>query len=208
MQSLDKFRTPNTNKSMGIEIECIFRTRINDVVCAYPIDGTHYGFFYTTNDGSIDTDWYDSREVGRELVSQPLSAEWLKKEIGKLAKRFTWTSNSSCGVHIHVSRKWLSVEKAKLIYSFMQSLTDSQRVELFGRDSTGGYCKVNQPYGATRYAALNNENKHTIEFRVFKSGDAKWCCYCVDMVKYLIDNARQLNVDAVFAFRDMKIGRS
>lgn len=203
MQSLSKFRTPNTNKAMGIEIECIVRTRDEERnLIACPIEGRHYGFFYATNDGSIDVPWGSRDIVGREMVSQPLSAEWLKKEINKLAKRFSWEENESCGVHIHVSRKWLSREKAKLIYSFMQSLTEAQRVELFGRDASGGFCGVQFPYGTSRYSAMNDDNKATIEFRVFKSGDAKWCCYCVDMVQYLIENARQLNIDAILAFRD------
>lgn len=197
MNSLDKFRTPNTNRAMGIEIECLLAE------AHYNERHKHYGFFYATTDGSIDA-W---PKVGFEFVSQPLSAAWLKKEIAKLARKFQWESNDSCGVHIHVSRKWLSLEKARSINSFLYSLTNGERRELFGRGENS-YCVTYDTLDKEdRYRSINITNKATIEFRMFKSGDAAWCRYCVDMVEYLINNAHHLNWDAVSAFKELHESR-
>lgn len=194
MQSLNKFRTPNTNKAMGIEIECVMEALKADS-CQYK----HNGFFYGTCDGSIQCPW---NRTGVEFVSQPLSAAWLKKEINKLARKFEWETNESCGVHVHVSRKWLSMEKAKAINAFLFSLLPSETVELFGREENT-YCRTYVSLDKEdRYCSINITNTATIEFRMFKSGDAKWCAYCVDMVEYLINNAHHLNVDAALAFKD------
>lgn len=207
MNSLDKFRTPNTNLSMGIEIECFQRSWNNETrnFVIYPNHGQHYGFFYATDDGSIDTparSWNRESDeyIGTEFVSQPLSPKWLKKEIHKLSKLWPWMHNNSCGIHIHVSRKWLSEKKARTIYAFLKSLGESDRKRLFGRESNT-YCGYSK-WGDTRYNAINADNSSTFEFRVFSSGDAKWACYCVDMVEYLIRQAYVLNIDAIHAFRD------
>lgn len=197
MQSLAKFRAPDSNRTLGIEIECFYE----GTQC--PERYKHHGFFYATDDSSIQCGWGNA---GIEFVSQPLPAAWLKKEIVKLASRKSgwqnaWQYNDTCGVHIHVSRKWLSEKRAKAIFAFMNTLSYSEQRELFGR--TGNmYCRYGKKWGGIRYLPINSSNKQTFEFRVFSSGDAAWCCYCVDMVVYLINNADHLNIDAVMAFKD------
>ena len=200
MQSLSKFRKPPSNKAMGIEIETVLPKGFN-----IPY-GSYLNFFYVTRDGSIYHD-YDL-ERGVEFVSQPLTPVWLKREIHKLYNRVNgWDNNNTCGIHIHVSRKWLSSEKASVIYKWLQSLTESEQINLFGR-TDNGYCSYVERFASTRYAAINVENEHTIEFRMFRSGDNEWACYCVDMVEYLVQNAYKLNLDAAYAFRDMKLGNT
>jgi hypothetical protein len=180
---------------MGIEIEGFLEERT-------PVSyGSYQGFFYVTRDGSIDADNWNQLTV--ELVSMPLTPEWLKREIYKVYQKFPLMHNSSCGIHIHVSRKWLSEKKARAIYKFIQSLNDTDICDFFGR-GPNTYCRTDESWGYSRYCAINNENKNTIEFRMFCSGDAKWAAYCVDCVKYMIDNAYQLNVDAFNAFIDMR----
>lgn len=193
MQSLAKYRAPTTNKSLGIEIECFVARNMETY--------KHYGFFYAGDDGSLVKDTYDVQ--GCEFVSQPLPQAWLKKEILKLGKRVgTWSVNKSCGIHIHVSRKWLSESKAKTIYAFLNTLPQDEQETFFGR--TGNtYCRYGQPWNYGRYLPINAENKDTFEFRVFASGTPEWACYCVDMVVYLIENADHLNIDALYAFHDM-----
>lgn len=200
MQSLEKYRTPNTNKSMGIEIECLIKDWDEFTRDPLPVPDkyAHHGFFYAAGDSSIAEDLCTS---AYEFVSQPLPAQWLKKEIRKLGKKWAWRENKSCGVHIHVSRKWLSETKAKAIYEFLNALKWGSRMDLFGRGGNE-YCQYGSAWGHSRYLPINSENKHTYEFRVFKSGNAEWCCYCVDMVEYLINNAHHLNIDAIMAFRD------
>lgn len=196
MQSLSSFRKPDTNKTMGVEIEGYFHLDNDPYISAR----TYYGFFYATNDGSInppnDRDW-----VSRELVSQPLPRNWLKKEVNKLFKKIKLHSNESCGVHVHVSSKWLSEKKAHKIQAFYASLRPGEQELLFGRKSNL-YCLTDINITKTRYNAINATNANTIEFRMFKSGDASWVCYCLDMVDYLIRQANTLNIDTALAFRD------
>lgn len=194
MNSLDSFRKPVHNKCMGIEIECLF-------------GGTqkipnreHSGFFYFTEDYSIEAKWF---QISREIVSQPLPADMLMKEITRLEKRVgAWGSNDSCGIHVHVSRTWLSEKKAQAIYNWLktQSLED---IKLwFGREPNS-YCTMEKPSQRTRYTNINITNKATIEFRMFASGMACWARYCVEMARYMVDNCYRLNTEAFHAASDM-----
>jgi hypothetical protein len=191
MNSLDEFRKPPNGKTMGIEIECFVEAE------QAPNRYTYQGFFYITTDGSIQC-----HDTGLEFVSMPLPPTWLKKEIGKLFKKNpALKSNDSCGVHIHVSRKWLSERKGRLIQEFINNEMSIGDFEgAFGR-RPNDYCQRNT-FGITRYNCVNNENSKTIEFRMFKSGDAAWCRYCVDMAVYLVENAHHLNFAAFSAFVD------
>ncbi len=202
MNSLSTFRKPPTNKAMGIEIEALFPDRAS----LRPDARKHYGFFYVTTDGSINS--YDHTPtssvhrywVGRELVSQPLSSVWLKKEIKKINRKYPWESNASCGIHIHVSRKWLTEEKAKKVYAFLRSLSTDDKCQLFGRGDND-YTSTIGTFGSSRYLAINTQNAATIEFRMFSSGSAEWACYCVDMATYLVEHWSTLNIEAILAFR-------
>jgi Putative amidoligase enzyme len=193
MQSLSSFRKPPVAQSMGIELECVVERHS-------PINsGEYVGFFYATTDGTIEYDW--SLERGIEFVSQPLPPKWLKKEIEKLSKRCSYTTNRSCGIHIHVSKKWLSVKKATAIAKFLEKREDAFFREMFGRNPNS-YCeRAFNP--DSRYHALNFTNSKTIEFRMFRSGPPEWAKYCVDCVCYLIEHAFHLSVDGCFAFRDI-----
>lgn len=184
-------RKPCSNKTLGIEIEGVLPEypRINSEV--------YDSFFYVTTDGSINA-W---PAQGREFVSQPMTADFLKRAIRKLYSKYMIDHNASCGIHIHASRKWLSLEKAKVIHEFLNTLDKSEVREVFGRISD--YANFWCSFGATRYNAINNENKDTVEFRMFRSGSCSWAQYCVDTVVYLIENAYHLNKDALFAFRDI-----
>jgi len=192
MQTLYNWRKPPHGKTMGIEIE---------MVSMKEWDG-YMGFFYATYDGSIVARRY-SGERANEFVSQPLSPEWLKREIDKLFKKMIDPDhNPSCGVHIHVSKAWCTPKKAQAIKKFVKELDVDEFADLFGRDPNG-YC-IQDTYDSDRYAAVNVTNEKTIEFRMFRSGDAAWCKYCVDCATYMVENAYRLNKDAFFAFKDLK----
>lgn len=194
MRSLASFRKPPSNFTMGMELECIVNNGTYDSARYL-----YHGFWYATTDASISPPTWNLQ--GMEFVSQPLTKEWLKKEIVRLGKKFQWTHNDSCGIHIHVSRKWINEAKAELIHKFYCTLTAEQQKDLFGRPRNH-YCRVEE-WKTTRYNAVNVENTDTVEFRMFASGDVKWAQYCVDMADYLVRNARRLNIDAVYAARDL-----
>ncbi len=189
MQSLSSFRKLDSVKSYGIEIECVHDQMIERY--------QYYGFFYATNDGSLD---YGRYNWATEFVSQPLPAEWLCKEITRLEKRVgAWHSNSSCGIHVHVNKKWCTEAKAKAIRAFVNALSHEDCCRLFGR-VPNHYCEQST---RSRYCMINLTNKATIEFRMFSGGNAKWARYCVRMVDYMVKNAYHLNIDAIYAASDM-----
>lgn len=192
MQSLSSFRTPPHRKTMGMELECYFPEYIE---WEY-----FFGFWYSTTDRSIKSE----NNYGREFVSQPLTPEWLIKEIKRLPKilQTTWETNGSCGIHIHVSREWLTKKKANEIWGFLKTLWKNHPdiyEEAFGR-KPNEYCRCDGALEGTRYKAINTLNASTIEFRMFASGGVEWAITCVKTAKYLVDHAHHLNIEAFSAF--------
>ncbi len=194
MNTLRNVRKAPVAKSMGIEIECIL---VKECVSDW------HGFFYKGYDGSINSknNWRDEE---CEFVSQPLTYEWMHRELKKLYKTLDSHeayTNSSCGIHIHVSKLWCSDKKAKAIWEFIKTMPLVDFEDIFGRQPNH-YCDVVGNWG-DRYIAVNSQNKHTNEFRMFKSSnDVRWALYCVDCVKYMVENAYTLNLSAFSAFRD------
>jgi hypothetical protein len=194
MQSVSSYRKPVSNKSYGIEIECILPSN------AAPEPYAYQGFWFVITDASINSE-YDMR--GREFVSQPLPADWLCNEIYKLAKKYEWTHNDSCGIHVHVSRKWFSDKKARAVHAFIERLSEDDYSLLFGR-VPNYYCMRGAAYNSERrYVPVNTQNKNTIELRMFSSGSGKWAAYCVHMAEYLVSNALHLTVHGCFAIKDL-----
>ena len=192
MNTLDSVRKAPHSKTMGIEIEAVFDVRYDD---------DWVGFFYKGTDGSIQRPSY--RQYGYEFVSQPLTYEWMHRELGKLYKKilpYGMSVNSSCGIHIHVSKAWFSDKKANAVQKFLTTLTNEEMHDLFGR-RPNHYCDpLDSP--KSRYNAVNTTNATTNELRMFCSGDLKWAKYCVDCAKYMVENAYHLNIDAFTAFQD------
>lgn len=202
MESLSTFRKPPSNRTLGIEWEMFV---VDD---EYSLPSHQYlGFFYVTTDGSLRWREYDRyRHYGRELVSQPLTASWLLKELERVSKKLpSLAFNDTCGIHIHVSRKWATAKKVDHLRAFLASLTDIECKDAFGR-YPNSYCRHLRERSKERddrYFALNTTRKDTVEFRMFRSGDVKWAQYCVKLVNYMMENVNTLNKDAFFAFVDM-----
>lgn len=190
MNTLEKVRKPVGNKTMGIEIECILPENRDP-------RGAYHGFFYAGWDGSIDT--YSringQYQIGVEFVSQPLSYQWMMRELDKLGKKYQWAANNSCGIHVHVSKKWLSEKRAITIRKALYQLTDIQCYELFGRKPNEYCMRTVNVY--SRYGQLNSTNKHTHEFRMFASGDVYWAKECARRVKLLVEHRGKLNYDVM-----------
>lgn len=176
------------DRAIGIEVECSVSNWLERSI--------YYGFFYAGRDVSIHVDGYPI-----EFVSQPLTQEWLKRELKKLYKRFDISANASCGIHLHVNKKWCSVKRAKTISTFLQTLSDEEMKEIFGR-VPNDYCE-NRWDPSNKYCAVNVSKDTTVEFRSFRSGSINWACYCVDLVCYLVKTHASLNKEALFAFRDL-----
>lgn len=191
MNTLKKVRKAPSNKTMGIEIEGLVLEDATDL-------GEWLGFFYRGYDMSI-------RTIGRyeavEFVSQPLTYDWLTKETRKLFKRIegNWVSNDSCGIHVHVSKKWFSDKKAKEVYTLLNDLTEDDIKHIFGRYLS----RWTQEIFGQRNCTVNITNKFTNEFRVFASGNTvEWALYCLACTKYMVEHAHHLTADGLRAFRD------
>lgn len=197
MKTLTDVRKAPNNRTMGIEIECFVQAE-----CFIALFAKHFNFFYCGDDGSLrNRPW---NHYGVEFVSQPLTVPWLHRQLKIFMKKQVGPiqHNSSCGVHVHVSKKWLSEKKAKAIYLFIQHAEVDDLYSLFGR-YPNDYCRRNHDFKKSRYNAINAEPEHTYEFRSFASHDQEWWFHwCIDFTNYLVDHAHHLNIDAMMAFKD------
>lgn len=183
-QTLTEVRKAPCRNTMGIELECFVNyIPINQVKDFY----RHHGFFYAGSDVSILA---PSGQDSVEFVSQPLTPRWLERELFKLKKRVGhWDVNDSCGIHVHVNKEWLSDRKAEVLFASLCKVTEdfSWRTmqEVFGREGNS-YCIWGNTY--SRYRAINIRPQHTVEFRMFSSGDERWAIYCVRLVEWMVNN--------------------
>lgn len=136
--------------------------------------------FYLKNDSSIDD--------GFEIVSHPFTENWYKSykstftEVLTVLKDngFRSYNTSTCGIHIHISKNYLSgLDIAKLHLFFCQNeefiKTISQRqpnkLDHWGKikkDKKEIYDQSKKKGGSGRYTAINLQNHNTIEFRIFR----------------------------------------
>ncbi len=141
--------------------------------------------FYMKEDGSLSND-------GIEIVFHPRTCQaWLDYDLKTLVKTvrrhggksFDATGNS-CGIHIHRSKKDLSIVSltkltlffgkcAHEITKLAQRKSDYASFEFFEDNASHGKCLTygcikKSGHKAERYQAINFQNNQTIEFRIFK----------------------------------------
>lgn len=181
--TLERIRKPVHNKCYGIEIEC----KVNERPDRH---GGFDRFFYLGFDCSINTSY---RELGIEFVSQPLPFAWLCKEVKKLGKKYKWSVDGSCGIHVHVSRSCVSMKRIEELNSFFRTVHRLRAEKLFGRE-WNGYC---DPFddAYSRYRPINTTNEHTVEFRMFRSGDADWAIECLRRTKLMVEYKGELSFE-------------
>lgn len=179
MNNLEYVRKPVHNKCFGMEIECILPYEEADKA-----QYKYHQFWYAGGDGSIIT---NGRGSGIEFVSQPLPYKALQKQIGFLGKKFNWIENASCGIHVHVGRQGVSEKRLRALYRSFGNLYEDEQRALFGRIENS-YCRMSSWINSNpRYDAINFTNAHTIEFRMFRSGDANWAKECLRRVKLMVE---------------------
>jgi hypothetical protein len=153
------------------------------------------GFWYHGHDGSLT-----SHNGGYELVSQPLTPPWLRRELRKKHKSLSvWEliADHTCGIHIHINRNWLAVRKGRMVADFLDGMPNDVLQRWFGR-GPNPYCKRG---AGGRYRIINFTNPNTIEIRLFAgSVRVEWWLWCVDFTEYLVRNAGHVNEDAVNAY--------
>lgn len=192
MNNLEKVRKPVHSKTMGIEIEGLLpmnHFRIEDVREKF------HGFFFAGSDVSIRRNF---NQFGVEFVSQPLPYSWLSAEIDKLGKKFQWTFNDSCGIHIHVNRKWVSEKRLCDLMDSMAAWSSVEYDALFGRPPNAYCLRPDRRTRTGRYSAINITGNNTVEFRMFRSGDAVWAKECLRRTKLMVEFKGKPTFDNLF----------
>lgn len=170
--------------------------------------------FYLKEDGSIP-------DYGFELVSHPITLKRHKELDWEIILREMSTSGmkshdlgeSGCGLHVHVSRNYLSPYKWLLIDWFISKYQSN--FELIARRKETHWARfkksnglpVKEVYGkssGTRYQAVNFENSNTVEFRLFR-GTLKYTTFMatLEIVDALVHWAAQLSISDILSTGDV-----
>jgi len=181
-RSKNESKNNNQSKNLyyGIELEVENESNVDmaDVVDNLP------EFVYAKQDGSLT--------YGFEIVSNPTTYQWLKENTAQWLrildirkKGFRSYNTNTCGIHIHLSKNYFSsLHLYKFLTVFYKPenakfiLRISQRVKSnFDRwatlcerpnDKNIYYKAKNKTGNLERYSAINLQNPHTIEIRIFR----------------------------------------
>lgn len=202
-----------------LEIESYNGNDLNDT--AKYITDKLDGLIYCKNDGSLNN--------GFEIVSHPFTFDFLKNNLLKKNKLnpifdlriqgFRSYNTSTCGIHVHLSRKAFTdlhlykfmkffYENPRFIWKFSQrKLENLNRWSTLTGDKQPIIQKVKEKYNPSRYVAVNMNNNHTVEIRIFrgtlkKEGFLRNIEFCHAIFEYTKDasikNAH--NIDGFYAF--------
>lgn len=167
------YGTPADGLFLGVELEFEAPKRDETAWGLLSEYGDGEKLFYLKNDGSIS--------YGFELVSHPCGLAYHQDSFGwpRILKYLngmkckSFHAESSCGIHVHVSRAAFSVtEQIRLTY-FMNRHRGSWET-LAQRTSNQWSAFKNKPLHAEalgsgdRYEVVNGLNEDTLEFRLFK----------------------------------------
>ena len=173
---------------LGIELEVENKLdKIKNDSMAQLIDSSH---LYFKTDGSLSN--------GFEIVTHPLSFNWIQANIGKFesmltelkSNGFNSYDSNTCGMHIHISKKafgtWqlyrfmkFFAENKEFIVSISQRKIDQLKkwanIEDNGNDELI-YKAKKKDGNSSRYCAINLQNHSTIEVRIFR-GTLNYCSF-------------------------------
>lgn len=169
----------NNTMFFGVELECSFPSSRTREVLRTAIN-TFPGSCVWKHDGSI-------HGHGAELVTAPHTREALRKrDIKAMMEAFQSLGvlsgcDEGCGMHVHVSRKALRGKTSKSekitirrIQHFL-SINKDHVITISGREDVqhmDRYAHIPNPgreseWNYSRFVAFNNENRETVEFRLF-----------------------------------------
>lgn len=167
----------------GMELELEFRDSDN---VGSAVKAAHEAELCLSSDGSLDD--------GGEFKTPPCTYKYIMPLIEKvctIAEENDMHDESTCGLHIHVSRAAMSDLSIAKVVGFMNNPANRRFiVRLAGRESDYARFTEYNPYKMycnaqrydrrfsgdkkhifydEKYAAVNTRHPHTIEFRIFKS---------------------------------------
>lgn len=175
--------------SFGIEIEA------NAITLADKV-GTYEGFFYITTDTSL------VRPHDVEVVSQPLPAQMLIKQLQKLARKHVLACTHNAGIHVHITRTKTTLQRGREIQQFFLETSFLFRA-FFGR-SPNKFCALSSNEGS-RYRLVNLTRNDTVEIRGFSNTignvpglSVPWAITCLKRTEALF-NAKQVDQDTILS---------
>jgi len=129
----------------------------------------HRAFF--EQDGSLS--------YGFEIITQPMGLDlhgkfWSWLNSADLRRNLVSHNTSTCGLHVHLSRKPLSQLQINKMISFVNHPDNMALIEGIARRYHTNYARIkdkkigNAHQTNDRYEAINVTNNGTIEFRIFK----------------------------------------
>jgi len=161
----------------GIELEVEVDDRIERrASIAKKILGIFNGFVITKHDGSlIDV---NGKNTGFEIVTVPASRKVQYEKwnlfFDNLPKGLRSYDTKTCGLHIHCSRKPLSMLTIAKMLLFINNPENAKFIQTIAGRSANRFCQIHSKClkdvrrAGDRYEALNLVNKGTVEFRIFR----------------------------------------
>lgn len=173
---IDSPWTKANKRHFGVELE-VESTRGNRNESAKNI----YDWF-ETNRASNEQLLFEedgSLSHGFEMISNPMGLD-KHREIWKWLERKDLINNirshntSTCGLHVHVSKKGLSALTISKAVCFVNNPSNQSLIKAIARRYGSGYCRakhVTLAKGAQcgdKYEMINLGKRHTMEFRIFR----------------------------------------
>lgn len=177
---------------IGVELEVLAGKET-----ARKLDSMALGRSYLKSDSSI-------RGEGFEVVTHPMSLDeqlaYWQAVVHHVGAELS--HNSSCGMHVHISRKPLSQLQIGKVLVFLNNPTNDSWIDLVAGRSSNSYCerkkKSIEDVGnqSSRYEALNLLNNETIEFRLFASSNKlEAICSRIEFCHALVIWAKEAALD-------------
>lgn len=180
---------PNPRKEITFGVELEVESEGNRGEAATDLHDAIYADAILKHDGSLNS--------GFEIVTRPAPLAHTKEIITKAAKVARDAGclsfhTQTCGFHVHVARASLSDLQVGKLLAFIQASENKVALEKIAMRNCDRWAKLGSNLKVTekpenRYTALNLENAHTIEFRIFKGNlKAETLCVWLDFVALLV----------------------
>jgi DNA-dependent RNA polymerase auxiliary subunit epsilon len=207
----------NTRLYFGIEVETEVRGGSYEnrrYAAEYAVRLEHEGLAYLKSDGSL--------ECGFEIVSHPMThnyfmnkASTLWNTIGALKSNYDMMAwgTKTCGLHIHISRAGFNggshqhrflqlVYNNKDFYEVLAGRSSSHWAKFDDNvDPSTGQKSLKHKFergGSDRYAAVNTNNRQTLEMRIFRGSlNTRFIKSCIDLAHASVEFTRVMSVPEV-----------
>jgi len=164
------------------------------------------------HDGSVEfqnDEWEEHDGEAFEIVTPPAAKSVIShfaKKMGEVEEEYEHEDNTSCGIHVHVSRKSFSNQYhiAKFLTFFAKypkftHIIGEREPNHYSRNEiTGNVVGKAKNGGGEKYDAVNLRHKKSVEIRIFRSSlRYKAIMKNVEFIDALITYTRDLHVENI-----------